>query len=244
VDLGNKTTRNNLLRGPISFPKNIGGVGCQIEGFDLQRMYGIPTNRVKLADWIKLSGFKIDAPYACINGTPSHQWKSAHLPEGYEIGYWELDEWNRREEEFLSAAKTSFGSVLPDSTTGLARLREMVGTQSYHSLGRYLNAIAFAPSGEIAGAIMCVPNLFQQWENQPVTQVNCDTAFTVAGHQGIGLLSALNNIIRVNAIKYLGINYVEGTSIWFANDNALKIFPHGQVCRKHVVFHKRLKHVN
>ncbi len=113
----------------------------------------------------------------------------------------------------------------------------------YHPDGRYMNQVALAPDGSIAGGIVCTPNLYEAWDGQPVTSANVDTIFIAPSHRRVGLMSALNNLGRVNTLKYLGWTHVEGTAIWLANEKAvITVFPHGRVCRRHVVFQKRIKH--
>jgi hypothetical protein len=237
-----KTQRNSLLRGPISFPKGIGGLGCQIEGFDLPRMHSVATNRPELARWIEHAGFKPDAQYACVDVSAAPGWDSAAINDGYRLSYWDRDEWLARETEVLNNASEAFAGILPDSTTGTERFREIIDTMYYHPDSRYMHPVVCNPGGEIVGTIMCTPNLYEAWDGQPVTSANVDTVFISPQHQGAGLFSALNNVGRVNTLKFLGWTHVEGTSIWLANENAVKsIFPHGHICRRHVVFQKRFK---
>ncbi len=236
--------RINLVRGPISFPKNLGGLGCQTEGFHLPRMHSVSTNRPELAEWIQLAGFKKDAPYACVDVSNAPRWASAQLAPGYSIVHWTQAEWRAHETEVMNALHEAFAGILPDST-GPGRFQEVIDIMSYHPDSKYLNPIAIGPSGDIAGMIVSTPNLYEVWDGHPVTGVNVDTVFISPRHRGMGLLSALNNVGRFNYLKYLHLTHVEGTSIWLANENAVKsIFPHGVICRRHVVFQKRLKKGN
>ncbi len=238
---GDFSHRINLLRGPISMPKDFGGIGCQTDGFHLPRMHSISTNRPELAEWIERAGFKRDAEYACIDMSNAPRWESAQLPPGFSIVYWTQDEWRAHELEVVGAFRTAFVGMFPDSS-GPSRFHELIDTMSFHPNGKYLNPIVVGPKGEIAGMIICSPNLYEKWDGHPVTGVNVDTVFISPEHQKMGLYSSLNNVGRFNGLKYMNITYVEGTGIWLANENAVKaFFPHGQICRRHVVFQKRLK---
>ncbi len=237
----NTDQRIKLIRGPISFPKNLGGFGCQIEGFNLPRMHCVSTNRPELAGWIQSAGFKPDTNYACVDVSNAPRWESAQLPQGYSIVYWTQAEWYAHENEALRAFQEAFTEILPDSS-GPSRYREVIDTMSYHPESKYMNPVAVGPNDEIVGLIVCTPNLYEAWDGHPITGVNVDTIFISPKHRGIGLFSALNNVGRYNTLKYLNWKHVEGTTIWLANEQAIRsIFPHGFICRRHVVFQKRVK---
>ncbi len=238
---GDSYKRIKLLRGPISLPKSLGGIGCQTAGFQLSRMHSVSTNRPALAKWIELGGFKPDAYYACVDVSDAPRWASASLAPGYSIVHWTQTEWCAHEKEALSALQEAFGGILPDSS-GPGRFHEVIDSMSYHPESKFLNPIAIGPKGDIAGMIVSTPNLYEAWDGLPVTGVNVDTIFISPWHRGMGLFSALNNVGRYNYLKYLHLTHVEGTSIWLGNENAVKsIFPHGIICRRHVVFQKRLQ---
>ncbi len=230
-----------LVRGPISLPKGIGGIGCQIKGFNLPRMHSVSTNRPGLAALIESAGFVQDAHYACVDVSDSPRWESARLPIGYSVVYWTQKEWIAHNTDVLDALQQAFAGILPDSS-GPGRFWEIIDTMSYHPDSRYMNPVVLAPDGKIAGLVACTPNLYEAWDGKPITGVNVDTIFITPPHRGHGLFSTLNNVERFNTFKYLNLTHFEGTSIWLANENAVKsIFPHGHICRRHVVYQKRLK---
>jgi hypothetical protein len=109
---------------------------------------------------------------------------------------------------------------------------EKVNTWVYYAFDRHTD--------EMVGFIFGLPNLFQIWENQPLTDVNIDTVMIRKSHTGKGIFSALNNFGRI-VLAINSITYVEGTSIWSNNKKAINtIFPHSKPIRKHVVFQKRI----
>ncbi len=242
VLVGGTPRRNTLLRGPISFPKSIGGYGCQVEGFNMMRMYGIPTNRPELGAWIEATGFKADAPYACLDVTHTPKWESAgtDFARSFRLVNFTPAEWEARREEIVGLVGGSFSDLLPDFAAG--RFEEVIGTTTTHPDGKYYWPAALDGEGKLAGVIVCIPNLYDTWDGHAVTSVNSDTVVINSKYRGRGLFSALHDKGMADMAAHYGITYFEGTAIWYANENAVKsIFPHGTLVRKHVVYQKRLK---
>jgi len=107
--------------------------------------------------------------------------------------------------------------------------------------------IPFAPCAidkkldKIVGIILAIPNLYQIWLGEPITQANVDTAMVHKEYVRKGIFSNLNNIGQIT-IDFYGVNYMEGTTIWSNNEKAIAaIFPHSIAIRKHLVYQKRLK---
>jgi len=95
-------------------------------------------------------------------------------------------------------------------------------------------------TGELVGALLGLPDLFQAWNGEPITRANVDTAMVKKGYYGKGIFSALNNLGQVTG-RLFGIEYYEGTAIWSNNKRAINtIFPHCQQIRKHAVWQKRI----
>lgn len=92
----------------------------------------------------------------------------------------------------------------------------------------------------VVGVIFSIPNLYQLWLNEPLTHTNVDTAMVHKDYARKGIFSNLNNIGQIT-LSFNGIKYVEGTTIWSNNEKAVAaIFPHSKLCRKHVVYQKRI----
>lgn len=92
---------------------------------------------------------------------------------------------------------------------------------------------------ELVGIILSLPDLYELWLGQPITRNNVDTVMVNKNYAGNGIFSSLNNIGQLTC-NLNGITYVEGTSIWSNNKDAINsIFPHCEHIRKHYVFQKR-----
>jgi GNAT superfamily N-acetyltransferase len=232
--------RNAILRGPVSFPKELGGLGCQVEGYNEPRLIGVSTNRPDLDGWIEGAGYTPDAPYACVDVTNTPVWDSApNEVEDFTLVTLSAAEWRDRIEETAELASHAFGTFLPDSTAG--RLEHCIDVTSEVSDPFYSWPASLDADGKLAGFIMALPNLWEKWDGKSVVSLNVDTILIAPQYRHCGLMSALHNKGVTDTAKHMGIRYYEGTAIWLANENAVKtIFPHGRICRKHVVFQKRL----
>ncbi len=243
--VGGTSRRNTLLRGPVSFPKGLGGLGCQVEGFQMPRMYGVPAGRPELAAWIEAAGFKQDAPYACVDVSNTPAWESAdsEFTRSFHLVNFSPSEWETRRDEIVGLVAGSFSEIFPDTVGG--RFDAILETMRTHPNGTYYWPAALDNEGKLAGVIVCIPNLWQKWDGRPVTGVNVDTVVINAKYRGRGLFSALHDKGYRDMRANCGVTYFEGTAIWYANENAVKsIFPHGTLVRKHVVFQKRLKKIS
>ncbi len=207
--------RNAFLRGPVSLPKALGGIGCQVEGFQARRMSGESANRPELGCWIEAAGFRQDAPYACVDVTGTPVWKSAPDElEGFTLVNLTAGEWYQREAEVVALAKDAFGDFLPDTLLG--RFQEMLETASEFNTF-YLWPAALDRANKLAGFILELPNVWDAWDGKQVTSVNVDTVIVSTRFRGSGIFSALHNKGIVETRVTLRNPYIEGTTIWCAN---------------------------
>jgi len=242
INEGGKVRHSTLLRGPISFPKGLGGVGCEVEGFDRPRMYGVSTNRRALCAWIASAGFTPDASYADVEDLNQSIWKSGEddLSRAFQLVYFSMTEWEARKEELVSLIDAAFANFLPDTIGG--RFTEAITTLSAHPNGKLFWPAALDKDGRLAGLIACFPNLWELWEQKPLTSLNVDTTIIHPEYRRHGIFSLLHNKGIFNVKKYCNIRKFEATGIWFANKNAVEaFFPHCPIVRRHTVFQKRVK---
>ena len=101
--------------------------------------------------------------------------------------------------------------------------------------------MAFSKStGELVGALLGLPDLYESYLGLPITRANVDTAMVKKGYFGMGVFSALNNLGQLTCSFY-GVDYFEGTGIWSNNSRAVDtIFPHCEAIRKHYIAQKRV----
>ncbi|KKL20221.1 hypothetical protein LCGC14_2457640, partial [marine sediment metagenome] len=63
-----KENKVRKMRGPINFPKNIGGIGFQSEGFEEQMLYGVSSfnKDTNIIDYLVELGYKKESEYSCV----------------------------------------------------------------------------------------------------------------------------------------------------------------------------------
>ncbi|MFO7795403.1 MAG: hypothetical protein ACQERB_10920 [Promethearchaeati archaeon] len=263
------------LRGPINYPKLVGGLGFQIKGFSERMMSGVNFHRpnVRELHFLDRLGFERESKYSCVH-VIKDKWEKGNIVDpSIKIRYKTLEEFKAMRKEIISLAKGSFHSILADAPGGKDRFDEMAHlfsliSQSHYKLSdnfdpreytdvsEFLEAINFCDlenvitwmpmafernTGKLIGLIISLPNLFQIWRNESLTEANVDTVMISKDHTGKGIFSSLNNIGRI-VTGINGISYAEGTSIWSNNDQAIKtIFPHSETIRTHIVLQKRIK---
>ncbi len=71
------------LRGPINYPKKIGGLGIQTEGFACPMMSGVAYNDPGTNElaYLQELGYKIDAKYSCVDAFVKQWEKGKELDE-------------------------------------------------------------------------------------------------------------------------------------------------------------------
>ena len=116
------------LRGPINYPKKVGGIGFQTEGFGCPMMSGVAFNDPgsNVLVYLKELGYKIDAKYSCVDAFVKEWEKGKDLGEDIAIRFLPLDEIKALKGQVLDLAQQSFYSVLADSSGGKDRFEEVM----------------------------------------------------------------------------------------------------------------------
>ncbi len=263
------------LRGPINYPKKVGGLGYQTEGFVCPMMSGVAFNDPgsNVLAYLHELGYKTDTKYLCVDAFVKMWEKGKELDDDIVIRFLPLNEIRALKAKILTLAQQSFYSVLADAAGGKDRFEEIMDIyyqaskktkilnpdfdpQTYADMPGFIDTWENADlesivptsiyafdktTGELVGVLMAQPNLYQLWNNKPLTHMNVDTVIIKKEYAGKGIFSALHNIGKSLASAVYGFNYFEGTSIWANNDRAIKaIFPHSSPLRTHFVLQKRI----
>lgn len=116
------------LRGPINYPKLVGGIGIQTAGFDAPLLNGVNFNHPasRILEFLNELGYKSESKYSCVH-VIDKPWKKGDIvgPE-YRLGYLTLEELINRKEEIMELAANSFYSILADAPGGNSRFDEMM----------------------------------------------------------------------------------------------------------------------
>lgn len=93
------------LRGPINYPKTVGGVGFQTEGFSAPMMNGVAFNdpESNVLPYLQELGYKLDAKYSCVDSDVDHWDKGKELDKNIMIRLLPLEEIKALKEQILVA---------------------------------------------------------------------------------------------------------------------------------------------
>ncbi|KKL90467.1 hypothetical protein LCGC14_1904390, partial [marine sediment metagenome] len=89
-----KENKVRKLRGPINFPKNIGGLGFQTEGFEEQMLYGVSTfnKDAKVLTYLEELGYKKESEYTCVHVAQKEWDKGRKIDSDIIFRYFSLKE--------------------------------------------------------------------------------------------------------------------------------------------------------
>jgi len=268
-----KENKVRKLRGNINFPKNLGGIGIQFQGFNQEMLYGVAYNHrdSQILEYLDALGYQRESEYTCVRVEQKTWEKGKKIDKDIEFRYFTLNELRIMADEICDLAKSSFFEILPDSS-GRNRIYEFFEAFSQvpktfstlpddfeasklTHIPQFLEAwescdlkkievwapLAFDKrTGELAGALLGLPDLYQIWNGKHITRANVDTAMVKKDYYGKGIFSALNNLGQLTA-SIFGVDYFEGTAIWSNNTRAIDtIFPHCSPIRKHYIAQKRV----
>ena len=273
-----RENKEKKIRGPINYPKFIGGIGIQTEGFEAPMISGVAFGdpKSKVLEYLQELGYKKDSKYSCLEIFIKKWDKGKDLDENIAVRFLPLSEIRDLKEQIMGLASQSLYSVLADAPGGRTRFEEMMDGYAQASKALKLVSEEFPQeyadvpgfretwetcdlkkivpmavfgfdrnTHELVGVIVCQPNLFQLWNEEPLTHLNVDTAMIKKEYVGRGIFSALHNIGVFLASSAYGFDYYEGTTIWANNDRAIEtIVPHGALVRTHYVVQKRLLRKN
>ncbi len=124
------------IRGPINYPKKIGGLGFQTEGFACPMMSGVAFNDPgsNVLAYLEVLGYKPDAKYSCVDAFVKVWEKGKTLDEGIVLRFLPLSEIRALKSQILSLAQQSFYSVLADAPGGKDRFEEIMNI--YYQAGK------------------------------------------------------------------------------------------------------------
>lgn len=187
----NFVQKNNFrkLRGPVNYPKTIGGIGWQTEGFASPMMSGVAYNDPgsNVLVYLKELGYKIDTKYSCVDAFVKIWAKGKELDEDIMIRFLQLDEIKALKSQILNLAQQSFYSVLADAAGGQSRFDEMM--EIFYQAGKKVHIVIhnFDPQ-----TYADMPGFMETWETCDFTKVvsTCIFAFERRSKELVGRSSA------------------------------------------------------
>jgi len=248
-------TRENgyrKLRGPINFPKGLGGIGGQVEGYNERLIYGVAFNPPNIVDYLSQLKYKRDAEYICVHVTKRIWKKGKKFDKSVRLGYLHLDEIIHRKEEIMAIVSDAFNFILPDHS-GTDRFEEFMSQYALVPKTHYKLPPNFNPED-----FSDIPEFIEGWESCNLENVVtwAPLAFDRKTGEIVGAIFSLPDIYQLwldepitrdnvdtvfiksshrgkgifsalhnfgqFACRFNGVDYFEGTCIWNKNEQAVQ----------------------
>ena len=190
--------QNNFrkLRGPMNYPKIIGGIGWQTEGFASPMMSGVAYNDPgsNVLIYLKELGYKIDTKYSCVDAFVKIWTKGKELDESIMIRFLPLDEIKALKDQILNLAQQSFYSVLADASGGKSRFDEIM--EIFYQAGKKVKVLNpdFDPQ-----TYMDMPGFLDTWNAADLDNIVPTSIFAFDRRTGelVGVLMAQPNLFQL-----------------------------------------------
>ena len=190
--------QNNFrkLRGPINYPKRIGGIGWQTEGFAAPMMSGVAYNDPgsNVLAYLKELGYRIGTKYSCVDAFVKIWAKGKELDEDILIRFLPLDKIKALKDQILKLAQQSFYSVLADASGGQSRFEEII--EIYYQAGKKVKILnpGFDPQ-----TYADMPGFLDTWNAADLENIVSTSIFAFDRCSGelVGVLMAQPNMFQL-----------------------------------------------
>ena len=168
-----RENKKRKLRGPINYPKFIGGIGFQTEGFEAPMMSGVAFGdpESKVLEYLQKLGYKKDSKYSCLDTFLKRWAKGKDLDENVAIRFLPLDEIKDLIDQIMGLASQSLYAVLADAPGGRNRFEEMM--DGYAQACKVLELVTEELPQEYAE----VPGFKEAWEAYDLNKIVPMAAF-------------------------------------------------------------------
>lgn len=118
------------LRGPINFPKIIGGMGIQTSGFQEQMLSGIAFRKEdsEILSYLEQLGYGWESEYTCLRVEAQTWDKGKKVDNDIALKFWTVDEVESLREPVLDLVQRSFHGIVPDSSGLDEKFEELLYT--------------------------------------------------------------------------------------------------------------------
>ena len=221
-----KENKIRRLRGPINFPKSLGGFGLQFMGFQEQMLYGVAYSNPlsQNLQYLQSLGYKKESEYTCVFVAQKTWSKGKKIDNDIIFRYFSLKELYSFIEDIGNLADNSLYEILPDSS-GINRIHEFFSAFATTPRSFYKISDDFVPS-----KYSTVPQFIEAWESCDLERVEpcAPMAFDRNTGELVGILLGLpdlyeawkgNPITRVNVDTAMVKKGYYGKGIFSALNN-------------------------
>jgi hypothetical protein len=190
------------IRGPINFPKIIGGIGYQIEGFEAPMLNGVAFNEPNsiVLEYLEELGYKKESKYSCLEVINSNWTKGNKLDKDIVLRFLPTSEIRKLRAKILALAQSSFHSVLADAPGGQSRFNEMMESYDLAFGNRVAVKKDFDPS-----IYSSIPEFIEAWGSCDLNNIVpcCPVAFDRTTGELVGIIMTLPNLFQLWSKKPL-----------------------------------------
>jgi hypothetical protein len=185
------------IRGPINYPKIVGGIGIQTSGFDVPIMNGINFNHPKsmILTYLNELGYLSESKYSCVE-VVSKQWGSGNkLDPEYYLRYFTVDQLRGMKSEIMGLAENSFYSILADAPGGDTRFEEMMRSYELASVAPFNEELA----KQIINDQHHIAEFVDAWNSCDLRKIVCwaPCAFKRDNGKLVGIILSLPNLYQL-----------------------------------------------
>jgi len=204
-----RENKKKKLRGPINYPKFMGGIGFQTEGFEAPMMSGVAFGdpESKDLDYMRELGYKKDSKYSCLYIFFKKWTKGKDLDENIAIRFLPLDEIRDLKEQIIGLASQSLYAVLADAPGGRNRFEEMM--DGYAQACKKLKLV----NREFPQEYADVPGFRETWESCDLKKIVPMSvyAFDRNTNELVGVIMCQPNLFQLwngEALTHLNVDTV------------------------------------
>ena len=204
-----RENKKKKLRGPINYPKFIGGIGFQTEGFEAPMMSGVAFGDPdsKVLEYLQQLGYKKDSKYLCLDTLLKNWDKGKNLDENIVVRFLPLDEIRKLKEQIIGLASQSLYAVLADAPGGRARFEEMM--DGYAQACKILKLV----NKEFPQEYADVPGFRETWESCDLKKIVPMSvyAFDRNTNELVGVIMCQPNLFQLwngEALTHLNVDTV------------------------------------
>lgn len=191
----------NILRGPINFPKNIGGLGFQTYGFDQHLLSGVSFNRKdnKMFKFLEKLGYQYESEYTCLHVVEESWKKGKKLDDNIELKFLTLNELEEIRDLVYELVSHSFYGISPD-------------TSGFHEkYDEFLNNLRKLPSSHFKlreqfdpWKLSDIPKYHEAWNTCEIEKIisNWPCAFDRNNGKLVGVLLTSYDLFELEQNKY------------------------------------------
>lgn len=200
--------KGRKLRGPINFPKSLGGLGHQVEGFKHQMLYSVAYDdpNSQLLDYLTQLGFRKESQYSCVRVEKKTWSNGKQVSNDIRLGYADLEGIIALKDQILNLGKNSFHSILPDASGRDERFNEFVN--AYSQIPEKTRKL---PSDFDFEEHSKNPHFIEAWEAADLKRIEmyAPMAFDRHTDELVGILFTLPDLFEVWASNNLTRNNVD-----------------------------------